>query len=135
MNSGKQREVAQMPSTSQHTIAMPKPPQQRQDRRGGIRYALHARVVFGWKDAAGQQKESRGHTRDVAQKGTFIVAPECPPKGTAVTLSIFLPVTAGEKRMLRMDADGSVIRAERPAGQPFLNGFAVSHRRMNLFGG
>jgi hypothetical protein len=135
MNSGKQREVTQMPSPSQHAIATPRPPQTLQDRRAGVRYALHARVVFGWKDSSGRQKESRGHTRDVAQKGTFIVAPECPPKGAAVTLSIFLPVTAGERRMLRMDADGSVMRAERPSGQPFLNGFAVSHKRMNLFGG
>ena len=105
------------------------------DRRSGLRYALHARVVFGWRDAGGQQRESRGHTRDVAQKGTFIVALECPPKGAAVKLSIFLPVTAGEKKMVRMDADGSVMRAERPVGQPYLNGFAVSHARMNLFGG
>lgn len=124
-----------MQPIAQHQPIPPKPMQRPQDRRAGIRYALHARVVFGWRDAAGQQKESRGHTRDVAQKGTFVVSPDCPPKGAAVTLSIFLPVTAGEKRMLRMDADGRVMRAERPAGQPFLNGFAVSHKRMNLFGG
>lgn len=122
-------------TTHQPTTTTPKPGQRPPDRRTGVRYALHARVVFGWRDAAGQQKESRGHTRDVAQKGTFVVSPDGPPKGAAVTLSIFLPVTAGEKRMLRMDADGSVMRAERPAGQPFLNGFAVSHKRMNLFGG
>lgn len=125
-----------MPERSPHTVtpsvSIPRSPQ---DRRGGIRYALHARVVFGWQDAGGNRKESRGHTRDVAQKGTYIVATECPPKGTAVSLTIFLPVNTAEKRTLRMDADGSVMRAERPAGAPFLNGFAVSHRRMNLFGG
>lgn len=112
-----------------------RPPNMPPDRRSGHRYALHARVVYEWRDAAGNQKESRGHTRDVAQKGTFIVALECPPRGADVKLSIFLPVTAGEKKMLRMDADGSVMRAERPVGQPYLNGFAVSHARMNLFGG
>jgi hypothetical protein len=125
-----------MPAQSPHTVtpsgSIPRSPQ---DRRGGLRYALHARVVFGWQDASGNRKESRGHTRDVAQKGTYIVATDCPPKGAVVSLSIFLPINAGDKRILRMDADGSVMRAERPAGQPFLNGFAVSHRRMNLFGG
>jgi hypothetical protein len=125
-----------MPTSSPHTVTPSRSiPRSPQDRRGGLRYALHARVVFDWQDASGNRKESRGHTRDVAQKGTYVVATECPPKGTAVSLSIFLPITPGDKRTIHMDAEGSVVRAERPAGQPFLNGFAVSHRRMNLFGG
>ena len=105
------------------------------ERRDGVRYALHARVVFGWAETSGEKRESRGHTRNVGQKGTFIMSPDCPPKDTPITMTIFLPVNAGEKRMIRMAADGRVTRLEQPKGQPYLNGFAVSHCRMNLFGG
>ena len=97
-----------------------------QERREGVRYALHARVVFGWTEISGQKRESRGHTRNVAQKGTFIMSPDCPPRDTPITLTIFLPVNAGEKRVIQMAADGRVTRAERPDGQQYLNGFAVA---------
>ena len=110
-------------------------PAKPQERREGVRYALHARVVFGWTETSGMKRESRGHTRNVAQKGTFIMSPDCPPQNTPITLTIFLPVNAGEKRVIQMAADGRVTRAEKPSGQPYLNGFAVSHCRMNLFGG
>jgi hypothetical protein len=110
------------------------------ERRVALRYALHARVVFAWDDASGQRRESRGHTRDVGQKGAFVLAPDGPARGTPVSLSIFLPVTGAEKRVLRLEVEGRVLRSavsaanpDNPSGPATLVGFAVSHQRVNLF--
>jgi hypothetical protein len=109
------------------------------ERRLALRYALHARVVFAWDDAAGLRHESRGHTRDVGQKGAFVLAPECPARGTPVSLSIFLPVMGTETRVLRLEVEGRVLRSgssanpDSSSGSAPLAGFAVSHQRLNLF--
>jgi hypothetical protein len=103
------------------------------EKRGALRYALRASVIFAWKDAAGARRENRGHTRDVGQKGAFIIASECPPKGTPVSLSIFLSGAAAETPMLRMEAEGRVLRAENFTETSEGPGFAVSHQRVNLF--
>jgi hypothetical protein len=110
------------------------------ERRVALRYALHARVVFAWDDAAGLRRESRGHTRDVGQKGAFVLAPDCPPRGTPVSLSIFLPVVGAETKVLRLEVEGRVLRSgigsvtpDSSAGPATLVGFAVSHQRVNLF--
>jgi hypothetical protein len=103
------------------------------EKRGTLRYALRASVIFAWEDASGARREYRGHTRDVGQKGAFIIASECPPKGTPVSLSIFLPGAAAETPVLRMEAQGRVLRAERVTESTEGPGFAVSHQRVNLF--
>jgi hypothetical protein len=103
------------------------------EKRGALRYALRASVIFAWEDAGGARRENRGHTRDVGQKGAFIIASECPPKGTPISLSIFLPGAAAETPVLRMEAQGRVLRAERLAESAEGPGFAVSHQRVNLF--
>lgn len=113
------------------------------ERRVTLRYALRARVVFAWDDAGGTRHESRGHTRDVGQKGTFVLAEECPARGASVSLSIFLPVMGTESRVLRLEVAGHVLRSGKGAVQAqdegSLNesvaaaGFAVSHQRVDLF--
>jgi hypothetical protein len=108
------------------------------ERRVALRYALHARVVFAWDDAKGEKHESRGHTRDLGQKGAFVFAKECPERDTAISLSIFLPVTGSEKRVLRLEVEGRVLRSGVPGAGANVNGpaslgFAVSHQRVNLF--
>jgi|SRR5271156_1426087 len=107
------------------------------ERRVSLRYALHARVIFAWDDAKGQRRESRGHTRDVGQKGAFVFAQECPARGTPVSLSIFLPVMGAETKVLRLEVEGRVLRCGSGSGsangatEP--NGFAVGHHQINLF--
>lgn len=115
------------------------------ERRVALRYALRARVVFAWDDAGGARHESRGHTRDVGQKGAFVVAEDCPARGASVSLSIFLPVMGTESRVLRLEVAGRVLRSGKGAvqahaeGEGGLNesvvaaGFAVSHQRVDLF--
>jgi hypothetical protein len=110
------------------------------ERRISLRYALHARVVFAWDDGTGQRRESRGHTRDVGQRGAFIVAPEGPTRDASVSLSIFLPVMGAEARVVRLEVEGRVLRSGASSlssnganGPADLMGFAVSHQRVNLF--
>jgi hypothetical protein len=110
------------------------------ERRVALRYALHARVIFAWDDASGRRRESRGHTRDVGQRGAFVLAPECPARGETVSLSIFLPVIGAETKVLRLEVEGRVLRSssgpvtlESPTNSVGLAGFAVSHQRVNLF--
>ena len=109
------------------------------ERRLALRYALHARVVFAWDDSKGQKRESRGHTRDLGQKGAFVIAQECPARDARVSLSIFLPVTGSEQRVLRLEVEGRVLRSgvgsgSGDAGEPPVPiGFAVCHQRVNLF--
>lgn len=103
------------------------------EKRGALRYALRATVIFAWEDAGGARRENRGQTRDVGQKGAFIIADECPPNGAPVSLSIFLPGSAAEAPLLRMEAEGRVLRAEHQTETTEGPGFAVSHQRVNLF--
>lgn len=98
-----------------------------------LRYPLHASVIFLWEDGTGRRQESRGHTRDLGQKGAFIVAPTCPPNGAHVSLSIFLPAKVGDKRVLRIEAQGCVLRAEHAGRNAAGAGFAVSHQRVDLY--
>jgi hypothetical protein len=134
----------QMHKESQHAGMSKVPPQEKAasgskaaDRRCALRHALHARAIFAWNDASGQRRESRGHTRDVGQRGAFVVTEQCPPLGASVSLSIFLPVIGPETRVMRMEAESQVLRSEAISGNsngvPSGSGFAVSHERVHLF--
>jgi hypothetical protein len=107
------------------------------DRRSALRHALHVRAVFAWDDSSGQRRESRGYTRDVGQRGAFVMTEQCPPLGASVSLSIFLPVVGPETRVMRMEAEARVLRSDAKLGNlegtPDGSGFAVCHQRVNLF--
>jgi hypothetical protein len=104
------------------------------DSRTAVRYALHARAVFQWSDGEGYQKVGRGHTRNISQKGAYIVSPELPPQGVSISLNIYLPALAGDSRLLSLQADGHVLRCEKNnEGEPFAGaGFAISAQRVSL---
>jgi hypothetical protein len=106
-----------------------------QERRISLRYPLHAETVFAWDDEFGQHRERRGHTRDVGRTGAFVLASECPPNGSRVALSVFLPASNGETGTLRIEAQGCVVRAESGSEVEAETGpgFAVSHQSVNLF--
>ncbi len=107
------------------------------ERRSSLRYPLRAEAVFSWDDEFGQQRERRGHTRDVGRMGAYILASECPANGTRVALSVFLPASKGDTGTLRIEAQGCVVRSEAAgegdAGPGAGAGFALSHQRVNLF--
>jgi len=102
------------------------------DLRGTVRYSLHAKVVFTWRDGHGRSREAQGYTRNISQRGAYVIAPACPSQGERVTLNFYLPALAGETRELRIDAVGRVLRVE-PVGEPEAGiGFAVSNESINL---
>ena len=103
------------------------------DLRAAFRYALRARVLFTWYDQNGQRREGQGLTRDLGHKGTYVVAREGPPEGSAVELKIFLPLKADHTRALQIEAESYVVRVEVALGQTDSAGFAVAHNRLNLF--
>jgi hypothetical protein len=103
------------------------------ERRLSLRYALHAHTDFAWDDESGRHRESHGHTRDVGRTGVFILATECPANGSLVALRVFLPAANGETSTLRIEAQGSVVRAESSDELETGPGFAVSHQQVNLF--
>lgn len=82
------------------------------DARAAIRYELCALVVFTWTDSTGEVREKRGCTRDISPKGAFVVSPFCPPKGTALEMSIYLSLTSEDSRDIRIEVQGSVQRVE-----------------------
>jgi len=104
------------------------------DVRTTVRYMLHARVVFHWNDNEGFQKVGRGHTRDISQKGAYIVSPERPPNGAHVSLNIYLPALAGDTRLLSLETEGQVLRVDsvREPADPAGFGFAVSNHQVTL---
>jgi hypothetical protein len=131
-----------MPRDAEHTSTLKVPQREKNgggsnasDRRSALRHALHARAVFAWDDANGERRESRGHTRDVGQRGAFVLTEQCPPRGACVSLSIFLPVVGPETRVMRMEVEARVLRSEATAEKGTIgpSGFAVSHQRVNLF--
>lgn len=104
------------------------------DSRAAVRYALQARAVFHWNDGDGFQKVGRGHTRNISQKGAYIVSPELPPQGASISLNIYLPALAGDTRLLSLQADGLVLRREMNCEREASSGagFAVSAQRVSL---
>jgi hypothetical protein len=114
----------------QSTVGTAKKPP---DLRATFRYALRAQVVFVWHDQSGKRHEGQGVTRDLGHKGTYILALHGPPEGFAVELAIFLPVRTSEPRVLRMEAEAYVLRIDAAMGSSRAAGFAVAHRRLNLF--
>jgi hypothetical protein len=117
--------------------AIPSPPAEKAlDVRASVRYMLHARVVFHWNDEEGFQKVGRGHTRDISQKGVYVVSPERPPNGVDVSLNIYLPALAGDTRLLSLETHGQVLRVDSDSthepADPAGFGFAVSSHKITL---
>lgn len=95
-----------------------------QHTRKVIRFPLVARTVFSWVDD-GVVQRSEGRTRDLSENGTFIRASICRPKGVQIDFKVFLPPISGNERNSRLEAEGHVLRVERPSGDEERDGFAV----------
>jgi hypothetical protein len=105
--------------------------------RATLRYALHTEVAFSWTGDDGSPKDGRGQTRDVSQKGAYVLASSYPPRGSAVKMSISLPPAIDTGRILRMEAQGRVVRVDmrrEPHGSVRF-GFAVSNEQVILCAG
>jgi len=95
-----------------------------QHTRKAIRFPLEALTVFWWLDS-GVVKRSEGRTRDISEKGAFVLAGTCPPQGIQIGFKVFLPALSGFERRTRVEADGHVLRVERAHGHEEYEGFAI----------
>jgi hypothetical protein len=95
-----------------------------QHTRKAMRFPLEALTVFWWLDS-GVVKRSEGRTRDISEKGAFVVASMCPPQGIQIGFKVFLPALSGFERRTRVEADGHVLRVERAQGHEECEGFAI----------
>ena len=83
--------------------------------RKAVRYALQVPTVFIWKDLNGIEQRVEGRTRDISISGAYVFARVCPPEGTSVKVDMLLATVPNSPRSLRLNAQGRVVRAERPA--------------------
>ena len=95
-----------------------------QHSRSVIRFPLVARTVFWWVDS-GITKRSEGRTRDISEKGAFVLASICPPQGIEVGFNVFLPPLYGFEQRTWVEANGHVLRVEPAQGHEESQGFAI----------
>jgi PilZ domain len=100
------------------------------DRRHHQRYELQATARFSWKDAAGARFEGQGLTRDISEKGVFILTPHVPPSGTTVRLEVRAPSHSGSGLLIQ--SRGQVVRAERVSLAQAGAGFAAATSSLKL---
>jgi PilZ domain len=73
-----------------------------------------------------------GHSRDVSEGGTFVLADALPPVGASIDLTIQLPAWQVGAAALRMEMTGEVIRVDVPPGHERKWGFAISSKKTSL---
>jgi PilZ domain len=96
------------------------------ERRRAIRFSLHARVTYRWKDRSGRNQEGVGRTRDISILGAFVVCSSPPPVGAPVGLEIDLsPLEGDTLKHLRLEAKSKVMRV---ADSDQDSGFAATSR-------
>jgi hypothetical protein len=95
-----------------------------QTRRKSIRFPLQTPVIFWWTNEFGKRQQAEGHSRDISEAGTFILAANCPPLGAIVGLRMDLQALPNAKGASLIEYEGQVVRVERPNGEKG-NGFAV----------
>ncbi len=104
------------------------------DLRRATRYLLDAAVLFSWGDERNVLHEGEGRTRDISERGVFVLARQCPPEGSTVLMNILLPAFPGARRILKIRAIAKVVRAESRELSEACDGFAVLNKRVVLQG-
>jgi len=99
--------------------------------RKAIRFPLEAPISFWWMDS-GVVKRSEGRTRDVSERGAFVFASTCPPRGIQIGFKLYLPAVPGSEHKTRLEADGQVIRVKQLRGRKECEGFAILTEHMIL---
>lgn len=80
------------------------------DRRSRKRFDLRAPVEYFWTDSAQLQRRGQGTTRDVSERGIFILTEASPPVGAAVRFEVSFPF--GDDSQIQLKAQGHVTRVE-----------------------
>ena len=94
-----------------------------------LRFLLQTAVKFCWTNGNGEALRGEGRSRDVSEHGAFVFAPNCPPVGTRLLLTIDLEGIPDEIGPLPVEVQGEVLRVEQsPAERGMLTGgFAIQY--------
>jgi hypothetical protein len=101
-------------------------------RRRHLRYPLAAAVKYRWSTPKLMLGQGEGHSRDVSEGGTFVLADALPPVGASIDVTIQLPAWQVGAAALRMEMTGEVIRVDVPPGHEQKWGFAISSKKTLL---
>jgi hypothetical protein len=92
--------------------------------RRATRYRLKASAVYWWNSADGTLQQAQGTTRDISDRGAFVVSRRLPPLGGHVGVDVFLPAVSDATRSVQLHGEGTVLRISGPgAKEP---GFALT---------
>jgi hypothetical protein len=75
-------------------------------------------------------RRAEGVSRDISSKGEFIVSRESPERGASISLEIMLPSSLARIRLLRIEAQGTVVRVEPSTIGERKSGFAVCNQQV-----
>ena len=78
--------------------------------RKATRYRLNAPAFFWWESADGTLQEAQGITRDISDRGVFILAEQLPPAGVRVEVDVHLPAVSTAARSAQLHGEGTVLR-------------------------
>lgn len=92
------------------------------DRRARLRFDLTAPVKYSWRDLTGS-RQGTGFTRDVSERGLFIVTATPPPMGATVHFEVSFPFR--DESQIQMRAQGRVVRVAGENGTAAERGFAT----------
>jgi hypothetical protein len=97
--------------------------------RRTLRFLLQTAVTFLWTNGNGEHRQGKGRSRDVSEHGAFVFAPNCPPIGARVMLTIDLEGIPDEIGPFPVEVEGEVLRVEQsPAERGMLtDGFAIQY--------
>jgi hypothetical protein len=96
--------------------------------RKATRYRLSAPAFYWWESADGTLQEAQGMTRDISDRGVFIVARQLPPPGVRVEIDVHLPSVSSAARSAQLHGEGTVLRSsEAEAGQSGFGAAVVFH--------
>lgn len=97
--------------------------------RKTLRFLLQTAVTFLWTSGDGEPRHGEGRSRDISEHGAFVFAPDCPPVGASVMLTIDLEGIPDEIGPFPVEVEGEVLRVQKsPAERGVLtDGFAIEY--------
>jgi hypothetical protein len=105
------------------------------ESRRGMRFPVEARVVFKWVDETGNVREGEGRSRNISERGAFVIAKKYPPRGASLELKLFLPRIPITPTVVTVIMNATVVRSEeRASGSQDESGFAVEGQSTQLAG-
>lgn len=97
-----------------------------------VRHQMELPIIFSWSDGHGVRRQAAGRARDVSAGGVFLRSSSCPPVGTPVRVSAFLPSLGSFRPTLWFEARGRVVRVESAEGPDPWCGFATANEKLAL---